>query len=47
MQGIEQYLLQMKEHEQVVVWIGGRPFIIQPATEADIERIEQGYFCMD
>lgn len=40
-------LLKLAVHEQVVVWIGDRPFVIQPATEADVERINKGYFCMD
>lgn len=43
----EEHLLQMKEHEQDVIWIKGRPFIVQPATIDDIERINKGYFCMD
>lgn len=47
MKGLEQHLLELKEHEQEVIWISGRAFIIQPATEEDIERIEKGYFCID
>lgn len=43
----EEHLLQMKEYEQEVIWIKGRPFIVQPATNDDIERINKGYFCMD
>lgn len=44
---IELHLLALADHEQVVVWIGDRPFVIQPATETDVERINKGYFCMD
>jgi hypothetical protein len=43
----EEHLLQMKEHEQEVIVIKGRAFLIQPATGDDIKRIGKGYFCMD
>ncbi|WP_193394394.1 hypothetical protein [Paenibacillus sp. A3] len=44
---IEHHLLALADHEQLVVWIGDRPFLIQPATDSDVERINKGYFCMD
>lgn len=43
----EENILQLKDHEQMVIWIEGRAFIVQPATADDIERINKGYFCMD
>lgn len=37
----------MKQHDQEVLWIKGKAFIITPASIDEIERIGKGYFCMD
>jgi hypothetical protein len=41
------HLLELKEGEETIIFVGGRAFLISPATEDDIERISKGYFCMD
>jgi hypothetical protein len=46
-QFITNRLLELKPHEQDVIFINGRPFVIAPATEDDIERISKGVICMD
>ena len=43
----QEHLLELKEGEETVIFIGGRAFIMTPATDDDIERIGNGYFCMD
>jgi hypothetical protein len=43
----EEDILNMTIGEETIVYLKGRPFVISPATEADIERIGHGYFCMD
>ncbi|UUZ80659.1 hypothetical protein LJK88_38370 [Paenibacillus sp. P26] len=46
-EALEKHLLEMQDHEVEIIFIQGKPFIIQPATPDDIERINIGYFCMD
>ncbi len=43
----EEQLMQMKLHEEDVIWINGKAFLVRPATDNDVERIGKGYFCMD
>ncbi|WP_176444785.1 hypothetical protein [Paenibacillus herberti] len=43
----EAELLKLEEGQEEVLIIGGRAFIVSPATEADIERIGKGFFCLD
>lgn len=44
---ITKRLLELKLHEQDLIMIGGRQFVVSPATEDDIERIGKGFECMD
>lgn len=43
----EDRILQLEEHEEDVIFIKGRPYLIKPATEDDIERVNKGFFVMD
>lgn len=43
----EEDILNLAANEKMLIWIKGRAFIIEQATESDIERINQGFFCMD
>lgn len=43
----EEYLLQMKSHEEDIFMIRGQLFLIRPATESDLKRLSKGNFCMD
>lgn len=43
----EDHILSMKEGDEEVIYIKGRPFIVAPATEHDVERINKGFFVMD
>jgi hypothetical protein len=43
----EEFFLGIKEGEEKVIHIYGEAFVITKATEADIERISSGYFCLD
>ncbi|KQX53923.1 hypothetical protein SAMN04487897_15111 [Paenibacillus sp. yr247] len=41
----EDYLLDT--HDEEIIWIKDRAFVIRPATDDDIERIGRGYFTLD
>ncbi|MEW9702851.1 hypothetical protein [Paenibacillus sp. SI8] len=43
----EEFILNIKEGDEEVIYLQGKPFVITPATEDDVERIGKGYFCMD
>lgn len=43
----EEDILQLAPGQEFVVFIKGQPFIITPATDDEVERIGQGYYCMD
>ncbi|AFC32161.1 hypothetical protein PM3016_5461 [Paenibacillus mucilaginosus 3016] len=43
----EERILELKEHEQEIIVIKGRAFIITPATLDDVERITSGMICID
>jgi hypothetical protein len=43
----EDHILSMQEGDEDVIFIKGKPFIVAPATEADVERIGKGFFVMD
>jgi hypothetical protein len=43
----EDHILSLKEGEEDVIVIKGKPFVVSPATEADVERIGKGFFVMD
>lgn len=43
----EDHILSMKEGDEEVIYIKGKAFVVSPATDHDIERINKGYFVMD
>jgi hypothetical protein len=43
----EDHLLTLAEGQKDIIIIKGRPFLIQPASEEDIETVCRGFFCMD
>lgn len=43
----EDHISSLKEGDEEIIHIKGRPFVITPATEDDIERIKKGFFVMD
>lgn len=43
----EDRIMALKEGEEDVIHINGKSFVIVPATENDVERIEKGFFVMD
>ncbi|MCZ8520152.1 MULTISPECIES: hypothetical protein [Paenibacillus] len=44
---VEEEILSLKDHEQIVIHIGDRKFVVQPATEDDLDKINKGIICMD
>lgn len=44
---IVERLLKMQHHEEEIIWIGDRQFLVSPATEDDIERLTKGFESMD
>jgi hypothetical protein len=43
----EEHIMAMQPHEEEVIWIRGKAFLVRPASDNDIERVTKGYFCMD
>ena len=43
----ESHILELREGEETIIVIKGRPILMTPATEDDIIRLQKGYFCMD
>jgi hypothetical protein len=43
----ETFLLNMREGQEEIILINGKPFLISLATESDVERVSKGFFVMD
>lgn len=43
----QEHILNMQEHDEVVIWIKDKAFIVRPATDNEIERVNKGFFCTD
>jgi len=39
---LKEHLLQLQGEE--IIWVGGKAFMISPASLEDVERIDRGYF---
>jgi hypothetical protein len=40
-------LSSLRIHEEAIMHINGRAYLITPATEDDLERVNRGFFVMD
>lgn len=43
----QEELKNLSEGEKVVIFWNDRPYIIQAASDDDLEKIGQGYFCLN
>jgi hypothetical protein len=43
----EEHVMAMLPHEEEIIVIRGKSFLVRPASELDVERVNKGYFCMD
>lgn len=43
----EDQLFKLAPHEEEIIYIRGKAFLVRPADQADVERLAKGNFCID